>query len=458
MKRLPRLCVHPGSKQYYIRIARHPIYLGACDGTPEAETLAEAERLRVLNEFQKTGALPGKRDAGSTINVLLTAYLTQKVAVHYRKADGTPTKEQDCIKMAIKPLQRLYGHTRIEDFGPLSLETVQQSMIDGSWMTAKDRKEAGERFRGGWCRKVINRHVNRLKRLFSWGVSRQIVPVAVHQALLTVEPLLEHRSAARETTDVPPASWETIEALLAIAGVWKGHDAPWLSRNVADMMRLQLLSGARPGELCALRANAIDRTGESLTRLLGITVRTGGVWAYLPGLEDLGGALRQQHKTAHHGKRRIIPLGPQAQKLLAPYMIGKRDDEPIFSPVLSRAERYAAMRAARKTSVQPSQLSRRKEGAKRQPGDQWTNEGYGHAIAAAIRRLNDWRAAQDPPLPALLHFHPHQLRKNAATELERQFGIEVARIVCGHSSVHTTEQFYVQKDLEKAFRAIEQVG
>jgi integrase len=63
------------------------------------------------------------------------------------------------------------------------------------------------------------------------------------------------------------------------------------------MVRLQLLTGARPGEICAMRPTNVTR---------GID----GVWTYRPA----------SHKTEHHGRERRIFIGPQAQEILTPYL------------------------------------------------------------------------------------------------------------------------------------------
>ena len=53
--------------------------------------------------------------------------------------------------------------------------------------------------------------------------------------------------------------------------------------------------------------------------------------------------------------------------------------------------------------------------------------------------------------------HPHQLRRNAATELRKEFGIEAARIILGHHSTAVTE-IYAEKDEQEAVEAIMKVG
>ena len=82
---------------------------------------------------------------------------------------------------------------------------------------------------------------------------------------------------------------------------------PFLSQTVADMVRLQRLTGARPGEICAMRPGDIDRSGE--------------VWKYTPA----------EHKTEHHGHRRLIIIGPKGQAILHPYLLRSKEAY-CFSP------------------------------------------------------------------------------------------------------------------------------
>jgi hypothetical protein len=39
------------------------------------------------------------------------------------------------------------------------------------------------------------------------------------------------------------------------------------------------------------------------------------------------------------------------------------------------------------------------------------------------------------------HWHPHQLRHNRATELRKEYGLEVARIVLGQKRATVTQNY-----------------
>ena len=86
------------------------------------------------------------------------------------------------------------------------------------------------------------------------------------------------RDASRSSRSTMP----TVEATL-----------PHLPAVVADMVRFQRLTGCRPGRGLQLRPCDVDRTGD--------------VWMYTPA----------SHKTEHHGRERVIYIGPKAQEIVA---------------------------------------------------------------------------------------------------------------------------------------------
>jgi integrase len=152
----------------------------------------------------------------------------------------------------------------------------------------------------------VNRHVDRIKRLFRWGCAKKIVPADNLVNLLAVASLKAGRSVARETLHVAPVAIESIDAIL-----------PFLPPVPTDMVRLLLLTGARIGELCQLCSRDLDRSGP--------------VWLFQV----------YRHKTRHRGHDRTVAFGPQAQLILRRYL--KADpDAVLFSP----AEQDAFLKAA----------------------------------------------------------------------------------------------------------------
>ena len=95
--------------------------------------------------------------------------------------------------------------------------------------------------------------------------------------------------------------------------------------------------------------------------------------------------------------------------------------------------------------MQPSQRNRRRRKPKTAPGEKYTKDSYGRAIDRGIEKANQAirEAGGADEIP---HWHPNQLRHNAATRLRREFGLETVRAVLGHSSSAVTE-VYAEMDL-----------
>lgn len=307
---VPKYRNHKASGQAIVTIQGRDHYLG-----PWKSKASRIEYDRLISEWMASGR-PNTAPAGQnerTIKELLAAYWLF-AEQHYRK-DGQPTRELDNIRFAVRPLKELYGHTLVRNFGPLSLKALQQRMIEAKL-----------------SRGVVNQRIGKIKRVFRWAVSEELAPPSLCHALDAVAGLQRGRTAARETDPVGPVEDAVVDATL-----------PFMPPIVADMVRVQRLTGARPNEICIVRPCDIDRSQP--------------IWRYRPA----------SHKTAHHGRDRLITIGPKAQDVLRPYLL--RDSTAYcFSPIEAESARKAQLREVRKTRVQPSQLDRRKGNAKRKPG------------------------------------------------------------------------------------------
>ncbi len=179
---------------------------------------------------------------------------------------GKNTNELTAIKSALKPLKKLYGTLEAIEFGPRKLDVVRSSMIDGQW-----------------SRKHINKQVLRIRRMFKWCASQELVPGSICENQKTLSGLKYGRSDANETGEVQPVSFEVVETTLER-----------LPKILADVDRMQLLTGCRPGEVCQLKPGRIDRSGD--------------IWLFSP----------ETHKTEHHGHDRTIVIVKEAQEILTP--------------------------------------------------------------------------------------------------------------------------------------------
>ena len=411
---LPKYRKHKASGQAVVTLNGVEHYLGP-HGTKASKTQYDrliAEWLRCDRRLQPTG--------GDSITVveLCARYLCFATA-YYRK-DGRCTRVTPAIKACIKYLRDWYGRGLAVDFGPLALKAVRQRMVDD-----------------GLSRRYINDHGARIKRMFKWAVGEQLVPAATYQALTVVPGLLRGRTEARETAPVLPVDDSIVDATL-----------PHLPAVVADMVRLQRLTGMRPAEVCIVRPCDLDRSRD--------------VWVYRPA----------SHKTEHHGRERVIPVGPRAQAVLLRYLA--RDAQTYcFRPCDSEAKRRAAAHAERKTPLTYGNRpgSNRRPHPQVAPGDHYETASYRRAISRGCDKafphptlgptpVGELTEAEGAELRAWQSDHrwaPNRLRHTAATEVRRVGGLEAAQIILGHSAASTTE-IYAERDLNKGLDVARKIG
>lgn len=404
--RIPKYRLHKASGQAVVTLLGRDIYLGK-HGSEEshARYYEEIARWQLQTALPESDAAPTSQ---LTVNELFVSYW-EYALIHYRK-DGATTSEVSMIRQVMRELSAHYGSCRVADFGPIALKTVRRAMIERDL-----------------SRGFVNKQVDRIKRMFKWGVANELVEPATLHALQAVTGLQRGRTEARETAPIKPAPEEMIEAVL-----------PHLASPVATMVRLQMFTGMRPGEAVILRPCDVSRES--------------AIWVYVP----------ESHKTEHQGRERRVFIGPKAQDVLAPFLL-RSPLSYCFSPAEAmqekRERRSAARRTPRSCGNRPG--TNRKAKPAKPPRERYDTNSYRRAIAYACAKafpppedlsgkaLNAWKKQQ--------RFHPHQLRHNAATYLAKTFGIEAAQTVLGHATLAVT-QVYAERDYERAAEIMKQVG
>jgi integrase len=403
--RTPSYRRHKPTGQAVVTLNGRDIYLGKWNSRA-----SRAEYDRLMGEWLSAGRCLPKSYGGRTdltVAELCLAYWDYCKA--YYSTNGKPTGSVDRVKQAIRSLRTAYGPSLAQDFGPLALQAIQRDLASG------DR-----------CRRYINYLIDSIRRVFKWAVSQELLPVAVYQALATVPGLRKGRSPARESKPVQPVAAEVVEATL------RGMPA-----IVADMVRLHQLVGARPGEICLIRPCDVDTSGT--------------VWRYRPA----------SHKTEDFGRERVIFVGPRGQAVLRPYLLREKTAY-CFVPAESERKRNAQRRENRRTPMTPSQARRRpKRYPKRAPGERYTTGSYHRAVVQAVTLINRERtkeAKKAGVVPELLpRWTPNQLRHSVATAIRRQFGLEAAQVVLGHSRANVT-QIYAERDMNLAAEIMRTFG
>jgi integrase len=315
---------------------------------------------------------------------LITEYLAF-ASTRYVK-NGAPTSELRLLQTALKPLGDRFGQRAVHEIG-----VPQVIQVRDAWRTK------------GTCRRKINQHVGRIKRAWRWGLERGLVPPGNFQSVNSISGL-----RPGEAYDPPKVIPVNKDRVLAI----KGKVTP----PIWAMIRLQWLTGMRPGEVLIMR-------------WCDITKRK-GVWEYRP----------HTHKTEHHGEERVVYLGPRSQRILKRWKCAPT--EYIFTPTAGR-NAFAGRGSVR------GRVSRHRLRAC------YTTIGYSSAIRRACRKVwpapegftkqqrREWHQAH--------HWNPNRLRHAAATRIRARHGIEQARVLLGHRAMATTE-IYAERDQRQARR------
>lgn len=227
---------------------------------------------------------------------------------------------------------------------------------------------------------------------------------------------------------------------------------PFLLPPVAAMVKLQRLTGCRPGEICVVRPCDIELTSD--------------VWCYRP----------ESHKLEHRDLERRIYFGPKSQQILLPWM-QRAAETYCFSPVEAMLHLRETKASRRKTPLAFGNRvgTNRKESPARAPGDRYSTSSYRRAIERACALafpmpteyslqdsdLSEAEMAKRQQLATAWksahNWHPNQLRHTRATELRRLHGLDAAQVVLGHSEAFVT-QLYAERDFQKAEDIMRQFG
>ena len=387
--RPPRYRHHKASGQAIVSINGRDYYLGLHGSAGSREKydqlIAEWYAAKVQPPSSEEHREAERQDL--RICELLASYFD--FARGYYVKNGRLTGEYTNLEHATRPLVDLFARLPIPSFKPASLKAVRDRMVAA-----------------GLSRKVINSRINRIRRIFKWGVENEFVEPSVLQAIAAIAPLKAGRTTARECSPVRPVAEDHVTVVL-----------PLVSRQIRAMIELQTLTGMRPGEVVIMRTCDLDMAGKT--------------WCYRPS----------SHKTEHHGFDRIVYVGPKAQVIVRPFLT-ENPQAYLFSPRDARLDliNRRAVAAGKKP-----RLKLRWNGTKKAPGEHYTSESYCYAIHQACKKAG---------IPV---WSPNRLRHNAATFLRKEYGIEEARVILGHRSAQVTE-VYAELDRSKAADIMGEVG
>lgn len=331
MPRIPKYRHHRGTGQAVIWLNGRDVYLGK-HGTPESREMYD----RLVAEWLAAGRRNPVLPRGDLSVVELCRGHRRYAADCYRAADGREGPMMYAVDQSIRRLRHLYGSQVAAHFGPLARQAVRRTWIDG-----------------GLSRRTVNGYTSVIQRMFRWGAAQELVPASVSQALGAVGGLRRNGCGVKETEPVRPVPESHVEAV-------RDH----VSRQVWSMIRFQLLTGARPGEVTGLRPVDLTETNRP-------------VW-----VADVS-----DHKTAYADKDRVLLVGPAAQAVIRPFLADRPADACLFSP-----------REAEKGRAQEAPTHRRQ--AQREAPRKTARRLGGHYTPASYRRALE-RACSAAGVPQL---------------------------------------------------------
>jgi integrase len=369
---------------------------GRADQTPRKVAQA-AYRNWLTNEWEAKNAVRNPLDPSAyTVSKLVAAYRDQARKL-YRKGGGL-TSHIDNVDAALDALDAMYGTRGVDDIGAPEIKRLLDSMVVG------EDRHGVIRARSIW---TVNGRLRIIKQAFKWARLYGLVSKSTVYDVSIVPPLRAGRCDAKAPRRVLPVPDGILALTIEVA-----------TPTIADMIRTLVITGMRPGELCAMRACDIERDGD--------------VWVYRP----------VSHKTEHHDKDRFILIGPQAQAILKPYIARRMKlSEYVFLPVEAHRERLEQQGWPKVTAYQ---LSR----SRFKPGRCFKHDTFYGQIQRTCDRAFDADGAKRKAKDFAHRWHPHRLRHNAATRVREQFGIEAAKDLLGHSSL-STAMIYAEKSLDK---------
>jgi len=369
----PPVYLHKPSGQARVRIDGRDHYLG-----PYGSEAADRAFADLLLRY-RSGPPSEQVRTGSLTVAEVCARWTAEVA----PTVGERGRERQAFARALTVVIRTCGPEPAAGFDVAALERVREAMVSGSWRSPAERKEHGRRYQTTWCRNVVNRMIVRVKTVWRWAERKKLVPPGSWEHLRTLRALDATDRTARRTQPVRPVEWEELERVIEQVR----------RAEVRAMLLLQWYTGMRSGEVRLMRVGDVDASNET--------------WTYRP--------VRHKNDWRGEGHERVVPLGPEARKVIAPWLARRQPVDWVF----------------------PSP---------RRPGQPYTSMTYAQAAR---------RAGQRAGVPG---FHPYRLRHSAKRRITRELGLDAARAVLGQKSVETTARYASEADLKAATEAARKCG
>lgn len=386
---------------------------------PYGSKVSIAHYDRLIAEWLQSGrVVPPPDDEDELFEMLV-----EEVCLRYREYAegyyvkmGEPTDRLNLIENVLDDITAIYGDMPAAKMTNRHVEVIRERFIQK-----------------GNCRITVNDKTRVILKVFKWARTKDLYEGKV----LEVEPFPKGRftNKVHESDGVDAVDPGVVAATLE-------H----LPKIVADMVRVQLLTAMRSQEIRLLKPGSIKD------------------WVYFP----------ERHKTQHHGKIRAIPIGPEARKILKPYLMRDKN-QYCFSPTETAEQTRRRRTLERKTPLscgnKVGSVPKVKK-PKRTSGDHYRRDTYAQAIKRAAKKAfpipKKLKGKKLDEFKRQYHWSPNQLRHLAATQMFTELGgdaksAEAVQMILGHESIKTTK-IYIDKSalqsetVRAAKQAAEKIG
>ncbi len=270
------------------------VTLGEFPGLGLADARAKAGELRaqIRSGSDPAGAVAEYKRA-DTVAELLAVFIQK-----HPRPDAAWTKE--CARVFKKDVEPVIGNIKLPD------------------LTRPHVRQVIDRVKARGVGVAVNRTLAAMRRAFSWAVSND---------LLTNNPALKLSTEVEERVKERALSSEEIKSF------WRGLDDAGISQRTRIILRLILVTGQRPGEVCGARKTEIDfDTGQWLIP----AARAKNRKAHVVPLPRLAVELFQEAFQAAGDSVYVFPSRPRSSA-------NRLKDVPIQSHALSHAMRNELM-------------------------------------------------------------------------------------------------------------------
>ncbi len=391
-------------------------YLGPWDrpggrpgpGAPSAEAMSQLARLRLI----------WRDDPGAT-QVMADGPLVDLWADYRSSPDGRARNKDDALRVGrylfgTEEAPGPYRYTATSEFRGRDLRAFRQRLADA-----------------GLARRTIRQALACLRACFEWAKEGQRIAPDHAAELNAIVPV--PKGVGRPKARRGGVEWEAVIPSLA-----------YLSPPLRAVVELLWWTGARPSELLGLRGGDVKTAGK-VKAVSGLVLDLDElqVWA----------AVKLKHKTDEDGYDRVIFFGPNARRVIGPFLADAAAGVPLFRPADGREWDLAKKRATRKPGSYGT-YKRRKGGS----GERVPTEVYrSHALTVAVKRARAKAAAgvgQGEELPDWL---PYDLRRACAVRVQKEYRGNGARVFLGHQVGGVTED-YTGADLALAAEIAAKMG